>query len=121
MDNHLRSVLFQIPVSGNPECFEDPSLPTCFKGVVDLGSIDIERGRDHGMPSYNDLRRAYGLSPKRSFTAITGEATDRFPSDPELQAGKEIDDPSSLDNLRLMDVNGESIPSDSDEAETSVI
>ncbi|GAB3411229.1 hypothetical protein GCM10027569_27680 [Flindersiella endophytica] len=121
IDNQLRSVLFQVPVSGNPGCLDGPSLPECFQGVVDLGAIDVERGRDHGMPSYNDLRRAYGLSPKRSFTAVTGEATDRFPSDPELRAGGEIDDPSSLDNLLLMDVNGESIPPDSDEAATSVI
>ena len=32
------------------------------------------------MPSYNDLRRAYGLAPARSFTDITGEATERFPT-----------------------------------------
>ena len=47
--------------------------------MVDLGAIDIERGRDHGMPLYNDLRRAFGLDAKRSFTSITGESTDRFP------------------------------------------
>ena len=50
--------------------------------MTDLGALDIERGRDHGMPSYNALRRAYGLAPKSSFTAITGETTDRFPDDP---------------------------------------
>jgi hypothetical protein len=121
IDNQLRSVLFQIPVSGNPGCLDGPTLPECFQGVVDLGALDIERGRDHGMPSYNDLRRAYGLAPKRSFTAITGEATESFPSDPELEAGTEIDDASSLDHLRLMDVNGETIPADSDDAEAAVI
>ena len=73
MDNHLRSVLFQIPASGNPECFDDPSLPACFKGVVDLGAIDIERGRDHGMPSYNDMRRAFGLPAKTSAQSTAAE------------------------------------------------
>ncbi len=61
IDNQLRSVLFQIPVPGNPHCLDGPTLPECFRGVVDLGAIDVERGRDHGMPSYNQLRRAYGL------------------------------------------------------------
>ena len=67
IDNQLRSVLFQIPVDGNPECLDGPGLAECFRGVVDLGAIDIERGRDHGMPTYNDMRRAYGLAPVRSF------------------------------------------------------
>ena len=63
-------------------CLDGPPLPECFAGVVDLGAIDIERGRDHGMPLYNDLRRAFGLAPKSSFTAITGESTESFPHDP---------------------------------------
>src|SRR5256885_605118 len=104
MDNHLRSVLFQIPVSGNPECFEDPSLPTCFKGVVDLGAIDIERGRDHGMPSYNDMRRAFGLPAKTSFRAITGENSEAFPP------GSGVNDPTSLDFTKLTDIDGRNVP-----------
>ena len=68
------------PVSGNPECLDGPTLPECFHGVVDLGAIDIERGRDHGMPSYNQLRQAFGLPAKTSFTAITGESTESFPT-----------------------------------------
>ncbi len=64
--------------------------------MVDLGAIGVERGRDHGMPSNNALRQAYGLPPKTSFTAITGEATDRFPN------GSGLDNPTSLafDQLR---------------------
>ena len=100
IDNQLRSVLFQVPVSGNPECLDGPTLPECFRGVVDLGAIDIERGRDHGMPSYNQLRQAYGLAPRTSFTAITGEATDQFP------AGMGVDNPASLDFARLTDIFG---------------
>ena len=77
IDDQLRSVLFQVPVPGAPSaCLDGSSLPTCFNGVVDLGAIDVERGRDHGMPSYNELRRAFGLAPEPSFTAITGESTD---------------------------------------------
>ncbi len=106
IDNQLRSVLFQVPVSGNPDCLDGPTLPECFKGVVDLGAIDIERGRDHGMPSYNQLRQAYGLAARTSFRAITGEASESFPADPTLTPGNEINDPDSLDFIRLFDIDG---------------
>ncbi|GAB3825824.1 hypothetical protein GCM10027610_006310 [Dactylosporangium cerinum] len=100
IDNQLRSVLFQVPVAGNPSCLDGPTLPACFTGVVDLGAIDIERGRDHGMPSYNQLRQAYGLPARTSFTAITGETTDTFP------ASSGGDNPNSLEFLRTADIDG---------------
>jgi hypothetical protein len=106
IDNQLRSVLFQVPVSGNPECLDGAGLPECFDGVVDLGAIDIERGRDHGMPSYNQLRQAYGLPAKTSFTAITGESTDAFP------AGLGTNTPASLDFTQLVDLFDVSFPLD---------
>jgi len=106
IDNQLRSVLFQVPVSGNPDCLDGPTLPDCFTGVVDLGAIDIERSRDHGEPTYNQLRQAYGLAPKTSFTAITGESSESFPADPVLTRGNEINDPQSLDFLSTADING---------------
>jgi hypothetical protein len=109
IDNQLRSVLFQVPVSDNPTCLDGPTLPACFDGVVDLGAIDIERARDHGMPSYNQMRQAYGLSTKSSFTAITGESTESFPSDPQLTAGSEISDPDSLDFTSLRDIDGANV------------
>jgi hypothetical protein len=101
IDNQLRSVLFQLPVAGNPDCLDGPTLPQCFRGVVDLGAIDIERGRDHGMPTYNQMRQAYGLPRKASFTAITGESTDQFP------AGSGGNNPNSLDFLSTADINGD--------------
>ena len=115
IDNQLRSVLFQIPDPGNPECLDGPTLPACFRGVLDLGAIDIERGRDHGMPSYNALRRAYGLQPKPSFTAITGESTDRFPSnDRQIRRADPLNDPDILDFVKLLDADGNPIPLDSE-------
>jgi hypothetical protein len=121
IDNQQRSVLFQIPVPENPRCLDGAGLPECFRGVVDLGALDVERGRDHGMPSYNDLRRGYGLAPARSFTGITGEATEAFPADPELTPGDEVNDPDSLDFLALFDRDGNPIELDGEDAEASAV
>jgi Animal haem peroxidase len=120
IDNALRSVLFQVPKPGvaNPSACGEPIVsPSCFTGVQDLGAIDIERGRDHGMPSYNDLRRAYGLSPRQSFAGITGEATSAFPTnDPKVSRTGAINDPDILDFVELKDRNGEVLDPDGDEA-----
>ena len=121
IDNQLRSVLFQVPVPGNPECLDGPTLPDCFQGVVDLGAIDIERGRDHGMPSYNGLRAAYGLAPKLSFTSITGEATSSFPSDPEIDPTNPINDPDILDFVELRDLDGNVLEPGTPEADGEAV
>jgi len=113
IDNQLRSVLFQVPVSGNPECLDGPTLPECFRGVLDLGAIDIERGRDHGMPTYNQLRVAFGLPTKTSFTSITGEATDAFP------AGLNGNTPASLDFVSLRNIDGTPVAVGSEEGDST--
>jgi len=50
-------------------------------GGFDLSSLNIQRGRDHGLPNYNQARVDMGLEPVGSFVEIT--------SDPELQAAFE--------------------------------
>ena len=40
-------------------------------GGMDLAALNLQRGRDHGMPTYNEMRMAYGLSPVQSFADIT--------------------------------------------------
>lgn len=116
IDNQLRSVLFRIPTSSNPDCLDGPTLPSCFSGVVDLGAIDLQRARDHGMPSYNQMRNAFGLSSKSSFTAITGESTESFPSDPLLTPGNEVNDPNCLDILAAFDIDGNPTNVENDDA-----
>jgi hypothetical protein len=122
IDNQLRSVLFQVPATGNPGCLDGPTLPQCFQGVVDLGALDVQRGRDHGMPTYNELRRAYGLAPRRSFAAVTGERSSSFPRAAALTAGHEVDDPDSLGFVRLLDRDGRLVdPKDQDAVENDVV
>jgi hypothetical protein len=46
------------------------------QGGLDLASINIQRGRDHGLPDYNTMRVELGLGAKTNFNEIT--------SDPEI-------------------------------------
>jgi hypothetical protein len=116
MDDALRSILMQIPVSNNPECLDGPTQPECFNGVNDLGAVDIQRGRDHGIGTYNQLRQAYGLPAKTSFTSITGEATDAFPTNDPLITGNPINDPNILDVTQLFDIDGNAIDLNDEDA-----
>jgi len=59
----VRNFLFHPPI---------PSSPTA---MLDLAALNIQRGRDHGLPAYNVLRLAYGLSAKASVADITTDAT----------------------------------------------
>lgn len=47
-------------------------------GGLDLASLNIQRGRDHGLANYNAVRATYGLTPVTSF--------DQISSDPEVAA-----------------------------------
>lgn len=53
----IRNFLFGLPGSGG----------------FDLASLNIQRGRDHGLPGYNDMREAMGLSRVTQFGQITSD------------------------------------------------
>jgi peroxidase len=40
---------------------------------IDLASLNIQRGRDHGLPDYNSVRVAYGLDSYTGFDQITDD------------------------------------------------
>ncbi len=64
MVDSVRNVLFGAPGSG--------------AGGQDLFALDVQRGRDVGVATYNQARVAYGLPAVTSFSQIT--------SDPDVQA-----------------------------------
>jgi peroxidase len=64
MVDSVRNILFGAPDTG--------------AGGQDLFALDIQRGRDVGLPTYNEARVAYGLPAVTSFSQIT--------SDPTIQA-----------------------------------
>jgi hypothetical protein len=109
IDNALRSVLFQIPrpTTTDPSaCHEPGPNPACFSNVGDVGALDVQRARDHGIPTYNQLRALYGLAPIRSFTQLTGEETDEFPRTDEFPQGLDIDNSTIMDFVSLTDAEG---------------
>lgn len=44
-------------------------------GGLDLAALNIQRGRDHGIPDYNTVRTSLGLAAKSTFNEITSDAT----------------------------------------------
>ncbi len=70
-------------------------------GGFDLASLNIQRGRDHALPSYNDVREGLGLTRAQDFSDISSdqEVVDRLSSvydsvdDVDLWVGGLSEDP----------------------------
>jgi hypothetical protein len=55
--DEVRNILFGIPTGPG----------------TDLAARDVQRARDHGIGTYNQVRTAYGLAPVTSYTQITSD------------------------------------------------
>ena len=112
IDEALRSILFELPAAGTEpaSCFQEAAAPGCFSAVEDLGAIDIQRSRDNGIPAYNELREAVGLAPQTTFTEVTGESSEEFPTgDPLIPPTNAIENPHILDVTSLKNFYGEAV------------
>uniref|UniRef100_A0AC35U6H3 Peroxidase mlt-7 n=1 Tax=Rhabditophanes sp. KR3021 TaxID=114890 RepID=A0AC35U6H3_9BILA len=55
-----------------------PSITENMFGSTDLGTININRGRDHGIPSYDKYRDLCGMSKARNFVDLGKEILSPF-------------------------------------------
>ena len=81
LDSILRGLASQIAQEIDNEVIDDVRnflFGPPGSGGFDLASLNIQRGRDHGLPSYNKVRESYGLRPVRRFSEIN--------QDPQVQA-----------------------------------
>lgn len=75
-----------------------------FPGIIqDLFSLNVQRGRDHGIPDYNTVRKSLGIKPISNFNEIS--------SDPETvsRLSRAISNVDSID-LWIGIISEESLP-----------
>jgi tetratricopeptide (TPR) repeat protein len=78
-----------------PRFMQELSIPG--NPFFDMGTVDIVRARERGVPRYNEFRRQLGLNPIQSFDDLTDDANVRK----ELKSVYG-DDPEDVEKLDLM-------------------
>ncbi|NES04905.1 MAG: peroxidase, partial [Okeania sp. SIO2F4] len=81
IDPILRGLAFQVQQETDANVIDDlrnllfgpPPMGELFINGTDLPSLNIQRGRDHGLGSYNDAREALGLTRKNNFSDISSD------------------------------------------------
>lgn len=61
----------QLVLNNFPSFMQELSMPG--NPVFDLGTVDILRARERGVPRYNEFRRQLGLNPIRTFDDLTDD------------------------------------------------
>jgi len=62
-----------LELNNYPQFLQDIVLP---HGIADLGTIDIVRDRERGIPRFNNARRLFALKPVSSFVELAGNTTE---------------------------------------------
>ncbi len=72
IETYLRGLAKQVPQEVDAYVI-DAVRNFVFAGTsgFDLPALNIQRGRDHGLGSYNQVRVGYGLAPKATFAEMT--------------------------------------------------
>ncbi len=74
IEPYLRGLANQVPQQVDPymvDGMRNFQIGGIRAAGFDLAALNIQRGRDHGLPSYNQTRIDYGLAPKATFAEMT--------------------------------------------------
>jgi hypothetical protein len=84
-----------LELNNYPRFMQELSIPG--NPLFDMGTVDILRARERGVPRYNEFRRQLGMNPIHSFDDLT-------PNPEHIQKLKEIygDKPEAVEDLDLL-------------------
>lgn len=85
----------QLVLNNYPNFMRELSIPG--NPLFDMGSVDILRARERGVPRYNEFRRQLGLKPIRTFDDLTDD-------EEQVRKLKEVygDQPGDVEKLDLL-------------------